>query len=141
MKQQQISINLLIIFLIFINSFILLIKHKDLFIKNDDSRSKDVQLSLYCENIPDNVMNKISTGDRQKLGERVLGKVIQMKNIMKYPYRSDDLIISYNFILDLSVSKNLFRYSTLNLFSPIAFETEEYRLDGKLIKFDGGYSN
>jgi hypothetical protein len=83
-------------------------------------------------------VNLIDPGDTQSLGKRVLAEVKSIKDTQKYMYREDDPVTTYNFTLDLWVPRILFEYTTLKLFSPIAFETKDYRIDGKLLRIEGG---
>jgi len=138
MKKFNKTINIFILILFLIN-FILFIDKFILSNSKEGSSSEDmIGLIIFCENIDKNILEKIHPGDRKLLGDRILAKVKDVSEIREYRYRKENSKEKYCFKLDLSVTKNLLKYTTLKLFSPIAFETDNYRIEGKLLKIYGG---
>ncbi|MBU1627524.1 hypothetical protein KKB18_09170 [bacterium] len=137
MKKELKSINLVILILLIIDVLFFMVKFAKKYSNMDRIASESVKIKVLFENIPEEIKVMISSEDKQKLGERVLAEILGIDNIKKYPYRNDDSNTTYNFNLDISVSKKLLKYTSLKLYSPIAFETSKYRLDGKLIKIEG----
>jgi len=140
MKQKH-SIQLIIVVLIFFNIVLSYLKFKDRLFNNEGNNENKTCLTISCENIHEYVFKRISVGDTQSLGGRILGKIINIRDVKKYPYRVDSSSISYNFILELLVETNLIKFTRMNLFSPVAFETDEYSIDGRLLTIEGGYAN
>jgi len=138
MKKFNKTINIFILILFLIN-FILFIDKFILSNSKEGSSSEDmIGLIIFCENIDKNILEKIHPGDRKLLGDRNFSKVKDVSEIREYRYRKENSKEKYCFKLDLSVTKNLLKYTTLKLFSPIAFETDNYRIEGKLLKIYGG---
>jgi len=127
----------MILSFLMINIVLFIVRYGHGFMRFDNSSSGEVGLSIFCENVPGQVLALIKPGDTQNIGGRELAKVISVEGIRKNPFKGENVPETYSFALNLSVSRNLLRYTTLRLFSPVAFETKDYRIDGELLEIRG----